>query len=61
VEFVRICVEYHVLSLVTLGLEFGYTRTLSYIWQYRVELVLDSVTRSPHKYERRAAVVTMTT
>ena len=41
--------------------EFGYARTLSFIWRYRVELVLGSVTRSPHKYERRAVVVTITT
>jgi len=41
--------------------KFGYARTLSCIWQYRVELVLDSVSRSPHKYERRAAVVSMMT
>jgi hypothetical protein len=41
--------------------EFDYAKTLSCIGQYRVELVLHSVTRSPHKYERWAAIVTMTT
>jgi len=32
--------------------EFGYIRTLSCIWQYRVELELEYVTQSPHKYTR---------
>ena len=31
---------------------FGYARTLSSIWQYRVELELEYVTQSPHKYTR---------
>jgi DNA-binding MarR family transcriptional regulator len=41
--------------------KFGYTRTLSCIWHYKAKLELDFVTRSPHKYRRRAIVVTMTT
>jgi hypothetical protein len=44
-----------------LCIKFGYVRTLSCIWQYRVELVLDSVTRSPHKYVGRADVISMAT